>query len=133
MIKVFDLMDKSDFCPTWIDRLRYNIVVFIWVNVWFHGWKCLFSSLICQQSIDILTIAQQKLQSLSSRGASLLAEWADSWRAPCSFSLSPVGMVPLVPNLINSPLSAWQVKLPSDVSCLEQLSKCLQIQPSTTK
>jgi hypothetical protein len=36
-----------------------------------------------------------------------------------SFSLSPVGMVPLVLNLISSPLSAWQVKLPSAVSCLE--------------
>jgi hypothetical protein len=42
-------------------------------------------------------------------------------------------MVPLVPNLISSPLSAWQVKLLSVVSCLEQLSEYLQIQSSATK
>jgi hypothetical protein len=32
MMKVFDLMDESDFYPTLIDQFRYNIVVFIWVN-----------------------------------------------------------------------------------------------------
>jgi hypothetical protein len=32
-MKAFDLMDESDFCPISIDRFRYNVVVFIWVNV----------------------------------------------------------------------------------------------------
>jgi hypothetical protein len=71
--------------------------------------------------------------SLSRHGLGHLPEWADSWRTPCSFSLSPVGVVPLVPNLFSSPLSGWQVKLPSAVSCLEQLFEYLRIQPSATK
>jgi hypothetical protein len=52
---------------------------------------------------------------------------------PCSFSPSLVRVVPLVPNLVSSPLSAWQVNLSSTVSCLEQLYECLRIQPSGTK
>jgi hypothetical protein len=37
------------------------------------------------------------------------AEWADSWRAPCSFSSSPVGMLPMVPNLVSrvGPRFSW--------------------------
>jgi hypothetical protein len=42
-------------------------------------------------------------------------------------------MVPLVPNIISSPLSAWQVKLPSVVPYLEQLAGCVGIQLSATK
>jgi hypothetical protein len=45
----------------------------------------------------------------------------------CSFSPSPVGVVTSVPNLVSSSLSAWQVKLLSVVSCLEQLFECLGI------
>jgi hypothetical protein len=37
---------------------------------------------------------------------------------PYSFSSSLVGVVPLVPNLVNNSSSACQVKLSSDVSCL---------------
>jgi hypothetical protein len=49
------------------------------------------------------------------------------------FSPSPVGAVPVIPNLVSSPSSAWQVKLMSVVSCLEHLAECLGIQRSGTK
>jgi hypothetical protein len=71
--------------------------------------------------------------SLSSRGSGLLAEWADLWWTPCSFSPSLVSVVPLVPNLVSSPRSAWQVKFPSDVSYLEQLAECVVIRSCSTK
>jgi hypothetical protein len=66
--------------------------------------------------------------------------------APYSFSPSPFGVVPKVPNLISSPqvlgkgasilkIQAFflQVRLPSALYCLEQLAESLEIQTSATK
>jgi hypothetical protein len=65
---------------------------------------------------------------------------------PYSFSLSPFGMVSMVPNLVSSPqvlgkgasvfkIQAFllQVKLPSALYCLEQLVESMGIQTSATK
>jgi hypothetical protein len=66
--------------------------------------------------------------------------------APYSFSLSPFGVVPIIPNLVSSPrvlgkgasvlkIQAFllQVKLSSALYCLEQLVESLRIQTSATK
>jgi hypothetical protein len=96
--------------------------------------------------IDVLTLHNGSCHSLSSCISSLHAEWADSWQPPCSFSLSPIDVVPMLPNLVSS---SWvlgkgasvlkiqafllRVKLSSVLYCLEQLVECLRIQPSPTK
>jgi hypothetical protein len=108
---------------------------------WFHLGKCLISWMKVFVFIINLLVVYRCFNNCTTKVVVVCQVVAQVfWSSgpthggpPCSFSLSLVGVLPLVPNLISSPLSAWQVKLSSVVSCLEQLSECLRIQSSATK
>jgi hypothetical protein len=107
---------------------------------WFHLVKCLISWMKVSVFIINLSVVYSYFNNCTTEVAAVCQVMAQVfWPSgpthggpPYSFSLSPVGMVPLVSNLISSPLSAWQVNLSSIVSCLEQLYECLRVQPSAT-
>jgi hypothetical protein len=94
---------------------------------WFHLGKCLIPWMKVFVFIINLSVVYRCFNNYTTEVAAVCQAVARVFwpsgpihgRPPCSFSLIPVGVVPLVPNLISTPLSAWQVKLLSVVSCLE--------------
>jgi hypothetical protein len=71
------------------DQVGYNLIQ-LWLYLYLSNLQDLFIKYL--------------LNRLGNGPPRLQAKWTDSWWAPCSFSLSPVDVVPIIPKLVTNEL-----------------------------